>query len=218
MRRRALLAAAWSAAATAAGCLGTPGDGPDDRPADGGPDDERADAGAGASPTDDVPASRGPERGQADPIDARQVETDDEVTYLPGEDAVRYVAAWRHDGESGEPTREPVYETAPFEEWAATRCASAAASAAADHAAEALDTDEVGGGISASPPTDGVAAVVSVATVIDREGEVVRGTDVEFEALLAATPRTVAATYVLDEREREREVPVFARHEVLRQQ
>lgn len=213
MKRRPLLAAAWTAAATVAGCLGSVGD-PAGAPA--------TDGGTG---TRDGPEPRGPARGGSDAdLSVRKVEDDDEVTYLEDEGAVEYVAAWRHanhdavENGSEAPTREPVHETTPFDEWAETQCHSAAARAAAEHANDELDTDAVGGGISAAVEGHDLAAVVSVSTVLDREGDVVSETDVDFEALVAATPATVTATYVLDGREHEQSVPVYARYRVLRQQ
>lgn len=216
MERRPLLAAAWTTAATVAGCPGSAGDPTAEVAAHGEPATDGGEAG-------DVPEPRGPVRGEHDPIDVRAVERDDEVEYLPETEAVRYVAAWRHANHdevangSAPPTREPVYETTSFEDWAATRCSSAAASAAADHANDALDTDAVGGGIASAVPDHALAAVLVVGTTLDREGNVVGESDVAFEALVDATPRTVTATYVLADREHERAVPVFARYEVLQQ-
>lgn len=176
----------------------------------------------GRDDTPSVPESRGPVRGRSEPIETRTVESGDEVEYVDGEDAVRYVAARRHTNgeeiEDGEPPeREPVYETVPFEEWAETQGRSAAARAAAEHANAALDTDEVGGGITSTVESEDVAAYVSVGAVLDRSGDVVHRPEVAFEALVAATPRTVHATYVLEGHEYDVDAPVYARYEVLHQ-
>lgn len=180
-----------------------------------------------------MPEARGPVRGESDvEIEVREVEDDENVEYVASDDAVRYVAAWRHvdrektDGEGdrddqngtddGPPEREPVFETTPFERWGETQCLSAAARAAVDHVNDELDTDEVGGGVTSTVEGEDRAAFVSVETVLDRDGEVVRESDVEFEELVAATPATVEATYVLGDREYELAAPVYAEYTVLR--
>ena len=183
-----------------------------------------------------MPEARGPVRGESDAeVEIREVEDDENVEYV-ADDAVRYVAAWRHvdqaektertdeenreepngTEEDGPPEREPVFETTPFERWGETQCLSAAARAAAERANDELGTDEVGGGITATTEGEDRAAFVSVETVLDRDGEVVRESDVEFEELVAATPATVEATYVLGDREYELAAPVYAEYTVLR--
>jgi hypothetical protein len=177
-----------------------------------------------------MPEARGPVRGESDAeVEIREVEDDENVEYV-ADDAVRYVAAWRHvdqaektertdeedreepngTEEDGPPEREPVFETTPFERWGETQCLSAAARAAAERANDELGTDEVGGGITATTEGEDRAAFVSVETVLGRDGEVVRESDVEFEELVAATPATVEATYVLGDREYELAAPVYA--------
>ncbi|WP_458185801.1 hypothetical protein [Haladaptatus sp. NG-WS-4] len=83
---------------------------------------------------------------------------------------------------------------------------------------EENDTDEVSSGITSAVEGDDRAAFVSVETVLDREGEVVRESTIEFEALVAATPATVDATYVIDEHEHRCDVPVNAKSSVIRYQ
>lgn len=180
-----------------------------------------------------MPEARGPVRGESDAeIEVREVEDDEDVEYVESNDAVRYVAGWRYvdreeeetDGadeqnetrEDGPPEREPVFETTPFERWGETQCLSAAGTAAAEHVNDELGTDEVGGGITATVEGEDRAAFVSVETVLDRGGNVVRESDVEFEELVAATPATVEATYVLGDREYELAAPVYAEYTVMR--
>lgn len=148
---------------------------------------------------------------------------DRDVEFLEADDAVRYVAGWRHADhdafvrdESLE--REPFYETTPFERWGESQCIRAAATAAADHANDELDTDEVTGGITSRVEGAGRVAFVSIETCLDREGELVHEPSVEFDALVAATPATVDATYRLDDLEHRMEVPVCAEHHVLREE
>ncbi|WP_224269347.1 hypothetical protein [Haloprofundus salinisoli] len=176
-----------------------------------------------ASGGEDGPESQGPVRGESDaPVDARAVEDDENVEYVVAEDAVRYVAAWRsnsHEAEEGEPPeREPVFETTPFERWGETQCLSAAASAAASHVETELDTDEVSGGITSAVDGEDRAAYVLLTTLLDRDGDVLTSPETDFETLVAATPATVSATYLLDEHEYTLDVPIYVRHEVIQQE
>ena len=228
MNRRALLSATGALLGSLCGCLAGPGQ------------RSRADSGnsSGATPSPapdtssptatptDGPASRpdgsGPTRGEADPITTEAVEASENVEYVQAEHAVRYVAAWRHTNQEAvadgaEPEREPVYETIPFEQWARTECVSAAATAAAGHAGDALGTDAVGSGITSTVEGRELAAVVSVETVLDRDGNRVHEAPVAFDALVAATPATVDVTYRFGEQAAQRSVPVYARHAVLQQ-
>lgn len=204
MRRRAFAGAAG--AALFGGCVaGTP---------------DRSAGGEDA----DLPDSRGPTRGESDAdVDVRVVEDDPEVEYVPEEGVVRYVAKRRRSnpdatGDGDPPERDPVYETMPFGKWAARRARSAAAGAAADHVASELDVADVAGGTTSSVEGEDTVAVVSVTTVLDRSGDVVRRAGVEFEDLVAATPASAGATYVLGERELSLVTSVYARHRVLRQE
>lgn len=187
------------------------------RPAQTGP--SKNDTGDSSSP---MPEAQGPTRGASDDdIEVREVEDDENITYIEESNAVRYVAGWRHTNqtevEEGEPPeREPVFETTPFERWGETQCLSAAAQAAAEHVDDELDIDEVSGGITSTVEGEGRTAIVSVEAVLDRGGEVVHTPTVEFETLVAATPATVEATYVLGEQEYALSVPVYARYSVLR--
>ncbi|MDQ2054412.1 hypothetical protein [Halobellus sp. H-GB7] len=181
-----------------------------------------------ADTTDEEPPpimeGQGPARGESDvELEVEEVEDDEEVTYVEDEHAVRYVAAWRHTNhdevDEGEPPeREPVYETTPFEQWAKTQCTSAAARTAAEHVNEQLDTDEVGGGITSAVEGKDLVAVVSVQTILDRDGDPVSETAVTFDALVAATPANVRVTYRLDAEEYQMTVPVYAQYRVLQQE
>jgi hypothetical protein len=168
-----------------------------------------------------MPASRGPTRGESDvEPGVETVESDDDVEYLADEHAVRYVARWRNEGrgEDGEPTREPEYETVPFEEWADVECVEAAGRAAADHVREELGAGGIGAGISNAVDGEDLAAVLAIETELDRDGEVVREPAVEFEALVATTPASVDVTYVLADQAYRATPPVYASHRVLKQQ
>lgn len=168
--------------------------------------------------------AQGPTRGESDvEIEVEEIEDDEEVEYIEGEHAVRFVAGWRHTNHEeireGEPPElEPFYETTPFDRWAVIQCTSAAARAAAEHVNDELGTDEVGSGISNSVEGEHLAAIVSVRAILDRDGEPVHETSVEFDALVAATPATVQVTYLLDDQEYQMNAPVYARYSVLQQE
>jgi hypothetical protein len=211
MQRRRLLAALPATLSLAAGCLA----GPDDR--------WPAPAGASGDATPASPTPQEPVRGGSDAdVSVRVVEDDEDVTYRPEDDAVRFVAGWRRpedtDDGTARGTREPVYETTPFEDWARTQCASAGARAAADHAAAELGVEDVGSGVSNDVPDHDLAATVSTTTILDRDGEVVSEAAVEFGALVDAAPGSVDATYILEGNEYATAVPVYVQHRVLRQQ
>lgn len=223
MNRRRFLLATVGALPLAGGCLDR------SRPDASNPATDEADEPTGTeTPTATEDAadhdSRGPVRGESDAdLSVEAVEDDENVQFLEDEDAVRYVAGWRsvnrEEIEEGEPPeREPVYETTEFDSWGRTQCVSAAAEAAAEHVRTELGTDEVGGGIASGVPGEDLAAVVSTSTTLTREGDVRYETDVAFEALVAATPRTVEATYRLDGQEYGMSVPVYAEHDVLREE
>lgn len=168
--------------------------------------------------------SQGPTRGESDvEIEVEEIEDDETVEYVEEDHAVRYVAGWRHtnhgDVEEGEPPeREPFYETTPFERWGRTQCLTAAGHAAAEHVNDELGTEEVGSGISNDVAGEDLAAYVSVRTVLDRDGEPVRETSVEFDALVAATPETVHVSYHLDDQEYRLGASVYARYDVLQEE
>lgn len=175
--------------------------------------------------TDDPPSvtdSKGPVRGQSDvDVETEAVEDDENVEYLPEEDAVRYVSAWRTTNltelEEEPPEREPVYDTVPFDRWGKTNCVTAAARAAADHAAAELGAEAIGSGVSFGIEGRDRAAFVSISTVLDREGDVVSEPSAEFDALVATTPATVHATYRLEDQEYALEAPIYVQHDVMRQ-
>lgn len=95
---------------------------------------------------------------------------------------------------------------------------TAAAKTAAEHVNDELGVDEVGGGITSGILDRDRAAIVTVTTLLDRDGDVIRETAVEFDTLVAITPASVDALYVLDGHEYELEVPVYAQHSVIRQE
>ncbi|MFC6977082.1 hypothetical protein ACFQL1_23935 [Halomicroarcula sp. GCM10025709] len=151
------------------------------------------------------------------------VETDENVEYIAENDTVRYVAAWKHTNhdevqEGAKPEHKPVYETTPFDEWARTEAFVAAAKAAAEHANAELGVDEVGGGITSTIDGKELAPIVSVQTVLDREGDVVSEASVSFEELVAVTPASVDVTYRLSDQGVQLAAPVYARYTVVQQE
>ncbi|MFC7069532.1 hypothetical protein [Halobaculum lipolyticum] len=121
------------------------------------------------------------------------------VEYVEGENAVRYLA--RQGGGAGE------YETTPWEQWARTQCVSAARDPAMDSVSEEL-------GISVGGSVHATSVSVAIETVVEGN-RVVREPGVEFEDLVAATPRTVRVTYTLDSETYTDDVDVYAEHRVI---
>ncbi|WP_136589592.1 hypothetical protein [Salinigranum halophilum] len=168
-------------------------------------------------PTEDAPTTPEPTRPRGDPVSAREAYVDGEAyTYLPDEDAVRYVSAYEHGNheavENGSaPEREPVYDTVSFERWGRVRCASVASDAVAETTAERLGHDELDASVGITS-RGGVPTVVVARTVTyDRQGSRVSATEVPFDDLVAAAPRWVDVTVSLASREYETTVPVWAR-------
>ncbi|ELZ79478.1 hypothetical protein KU306_02985 [Haloferax larsenii] len=172
-----------------------------------------------------TPEPYGPTRGEgpAD-ISTRTVEDDENVSYLPQEDAVRYIAGWqRTNDEEAEhretSKREPVYETTPFERWGETQCLSAGAQAAATYVQESLSHDDtVRAGVMNIGKDEDRVAFVAVRAVLDRNGDVISNPTIDFPTFVTMTPRSVDVTYALGEQEFEHTVPVYARKRVVQQQ
>ncbi|MBV0903056.1 hypothetical protein [Haloarcula salina] len=167
--------------------------------------------------------SKGPTRGtsQVD-LEIEVQETDDQVQHIAENNTVRYVAKWRrtNDGavEGGDaPTREPVYETVPFSQWATTQSVSAAAKEAADHIEQELGIDQISSGVTRSIESGDVAAIVSVQTVVNQDGDPVSQTAISFESLVKTTPSAANVTYLLENQEYEMDVPVYASYSVIQQ-
>lgn len=149
-----------------------------------------------------VPESKGPVRGEHDvEISVRVVESDEGVEYLPENDSVRFVA--RRSGD------EAMYETSEWAAWAEMQCASAARDPAIDHASKQLGAS-IGGSVG-----DG-QVYTRIVTTVGQDGEITHRPEVKFKALVTATPRTVNATYILDDREQTNAIPVYAEHVVRR--
>ncbi|AUV83207.1 hypothetical protein C2R22_17440 [Salinigranum rubrum] len=225
--RRSLLHTVGVAVATLAGCLGgTSVDPPAAATAESTPSTATT---AKSDPTTTTrqpsgPTMPEPTRPRGEPISTREAYVDgEEYTYLPEENAVEYVSAYRHTNheavENGSaPEREPVYDTVPFERWGRVRCASVAASTVAETTADRLGHAELDASVGIT--SRGGVPTVTVARTItyDRQGNRVSATDVPFEDLVAAAPRWVETTVSLAGREYETTVPVWVRAFEQRQQ
>jgi hypothetical protein len=133
--------------------------------------------------------------------------------YIESENAVRYIAAYRHSNpeavENGSsPTREPVYDTIPFERWAETQCAHVGSQKVAEVMEARLDgnTSEVNAGVTTQNGSQTV--IVTRSTVFDRDGEVKSTPSMSYEQLAAVAPSTVTATVSLENHSRTCTVPV----------
>jgi hypothetical protein len=133
--------------------------------------------------------------------------------YIESENAVRYVAAYRHSNpeavENGSPpTREPVYDTMPFEQWAETECAHVGSQKVAEVIETRIDgnTSEVNAGVTTQNGNRTV--IVTRSTVFNRDGEVKSTPSMSYKQLGAVAPSTVTATVSLENRSRTCTVPV----------
>ncbi|WP_135852866.1 hypothetical protein [Halorussus salinus] len=207
--RRHLLAASAGIVASLSGCLSSVGgDAPSDAP--------KSDRGESSESV----ASRRTTTAGAYPDTVRASTTirRDDLEYVASNDTVRYVAAWRTNRSGETPTRKPIYETIPFEEWAEVECASAAAR----RVGEAID-ERLGG------PHDGVATGVTTEegertvlvehqTLVDRDGEVVSEPSVSYRRVRRVAPERAVVEVTFAGHTRECEVPVTTRQATIRQQ
>ena len=173
----------------------------------------------------ETPEPRGPRRGESDvELSVHEEEDDDQVEYLPESKEVRYVGGYHHtkppnELEPGEaPEREPSFSTTPAERWGTTQCLDIAVRAAADHVAETLDSEDISWCVTSRTEGFDRAALVDVTTVVRRDGTVGHAPDVDFDAVVEVTPRTVSASYELGGFEYELDVPIHVRHSVVRNQ
>lgn len=234
MRRRALLTYAGLALAVPlSGCLDADGaaqpENATSTPTRTPPEYEtttRTDHSQQGAACEEAPESRGSDRWQSDiELDVHDVEDDEDVEYPPEKHVVRFVAAYRYPSreeaeearEQGDtPEPEPQYDTTHADRWGKQRCRGAAAIAAAEHVQEELDTENISGGVTSGLTDDNEGVTVSTRTTLARECDVVYDTDVDYEELVDATPRTVSASYEMVGFEYGMDVPVFARHMVER--
>lgn len=217
LSRRTLLQSAGLAVAAFAGCLGdTSVDPPAAATAHSTPTPPTAHSTPTArTSTATEPSTPEPTRARGEPISTRARYVDgEEYTYLPDENAVQYVSAFRHTNrktvENGSgPEREPVYDTMSFERWGRVRCASVAADAVTATTTDRLDHDELDASVGVTS-RGGVQTVVVARTITyDRQGNRVSAIEVPFDSLVATAPRWVETTVSLAAREYSTTVPVW---------
>jgi len=165
------------------------------------------------SPSRRRPTPKGPIRGESQvDLSVTRSESDDSTEYLEETGQVRYVARREGSGSS----REQIYETMSFIDWAQTRCAVITADAAKTHVMEKLNTDNITAGITSMDNSH--VAFLEITIGLDREGEIVHTPSISFEELAEATPSSVESTYVLESRTYERTVPVYTQLTVAQEQ
>lgn len=158
----------------------------------------------------------GPARGESDVrIQVQMGGKDEEVEYAESNGTVRYVASWMDNEdeeyrEAEETKHIPLFEQPSFEDWNEAQCLLTVGRAAADHVNNELDTDEVNGEMRVAENGNRTAAVSMVSTLFDQNGNVVEEADIEFETLVATTPASFKATYLLDTQKHEIEGPIYA--------
>lgn len=147
-----------------------------------------------------------PVPGRGEPLTIQKVVDSDTVEYIESSDSVRFVARWRHvnheavENGSEAPTREPVYETVPYEEWAPTECAHVGASAVFTAIEQRLDEQLTGIAVGVTTRDDEKVIVVHVETLLDRDGSVVSTPSADFDEVRGVAPSGVQATISLDSR------------------
>jgi hypothetical protein len=159
-----------------------------------------------------------PVRGEGDSTTARKSVTDepgfrDDFEYLESIESVRYVSATS----GGQPVRT---ETVSFERWARIQSATLGARRAARVTNDRLGTDGIDWMVGSPPPdADADARVITLTIVktLDREGNIVEWPPVTLSQLVDTTPRSVDATYTLEDNSFSRTIPVYAQYEVLRE-
>lgn len=153
---------------------------------------------------------RGPVRGGAEPIAFEEPVDDDDLEYLPDSHEIRYVAMYRRVGppQEGPGSREPIYETIPFERWGRNKCASVGARRACEVVREATGERRA---ILASvfEQDDGRAISIESVTTLGRSGEVLYEPAITLDDLEAVTPRSVDATVRFAGQEHAESVPVW---------
>lgn len=160
----------------------------------------------------DVPEDVEPIRGQSDPVAVEETVTDGDLTYLPDEDAVQYVTGQRVTNadaveKGAPPEREPVYETVPFDEWAAVESAGVAAGHVSEFARDVFGRD-VRLRASAVSRADGKVVTLDFVSTCYADGET-RAPSLTLDGVADLTPSAVTVSVSLDGRTSEQTVPVF---------
>jgi hypothetical protein len=207
--RRHLLVASAGLVASFSGCLSSVGD------------DTQSDTPESARGESNESVASRPtttDRTHPDTVRASATIRRDDLEYVASNDTVRYVAAWRTNRSGETPTRKPIYETIPFEEWAETECASAAAR----RVGEAID-ERLGGphdGVTTGVTTEESERTVLVEhqTLVDRDGEVVSEPSVSYRRVRRVAPERAIVEVTFAGQTRECEVPVTTRQATIRQQ
>ena len=164
-------------------------------------------------------------RAIGEPTSVEKTVEDENLEYIEETDEVRYVAGWRAPSDEAiengsKPEREPVYDTVPFERWARVECLSIGAKAVYGALGERLDggTKGLSVGFGRVEGQSESRIHVSVETLLDREGDVISEPSVEFEEIVAATPRTVEVTFSFAGKERSCTEPAFVNERTIQEQ
>lgn len=142
----------------------------------------------------------------------------DGLEYVESNDTVRYVAGWQtnHSGET--PTRDPVYETVPFDEWVDAECASVAARRVGEAMGRRLDGNDDGVAVGVTAEDGERSVVVEHQTMLARDGDVVSEPAVSYERAKRVAPERAEVTLTFAGRTRECVVAVTTRKATIRQQ
>lgn len=145
----------------------------------------------------------GSPQAEGKPIATERTVTDEDIEFLPDQNAVRWPALIGTDGAVEK------HEVEPFEDWASRRAATVAHDAVEFVLPERIDGEVEGVGVSVSGEYLGAAVTVSTVIPRDEDGEPQDAPAIARAPLVDAAPRHVETTVQLDSGEHTRRVPVF---------
>jgi len=143
-----------------------------------------------------------PVRGSADSIEIKQTFSNENITYINGNNTVKYPQA-----RSGEGSVK--YDYRPFKEWAYAKGASISASAVWSRLQDQFpEEDSLSAGVSSQSNNDR-RVMVRLETTLDRNGEVLSEPSVSQSSVVNATPSSVTAAILLAQQETVNTYPVY---------
>lgn len=148
----------------------------------------------------DITADPSLVRGEGDPVTTEQTIDRDSIEYLEETDEIRY-------GDT----------TELFGRWARRECAAVGSTAVLPAIEDRFEKLLEGVGKGVRGLLFGLVITVDHTLVRDRDGSVTSEPNVDFEELVAVTPRTVTTTVVLEGRDYTRVVPVIVQQSELQQ-
>lgn len=147
------------------------------------------------------------ERGKGEVVELAMNYTGEGAEYIESNDSVRYISGYEDSPDDNE-KGQPVYETAPFDRWAAINALERASERVVGIVVEELDiedTDSISPGFTLGPD---YRIKISVTTSLNRSGTAISTPQVSVEAVSAVAPRKVSVEYSFEGQEFTAEFPV----------